>query len=497
MSGRSCGTCSGNFLNDDFISCDGICEKSFHGTLKCCGLRNDAAKLVMKNESLRYVCGDCQQAKMFHVLESIRLCNNNVLSMRGKLDEISDTTSAFMRRLSSLEHSVNDVTDYGDLSTRADFDVAAKMNEIQSQVSARIELCETRMRANMEALVDKNVISLKARNQADEDTLTRLHSSNDKLLRDVEQIEVRLKTFVSSLVRDSFSTHLTSVESSLRESSAVLISRIDEKVDSLVTIASSMEKTTGVGSIHAELDETVPDGRADTNGAIQLEDSIAMDSLREILSRPQYQLCFASPVTEGMEDESFITVDESYSDDVSETSLLDDDEEIVSLDDNERIVSTTKRPRNRRSQSARLAANRQGNRSHRDETPTPNIQQRLLNIAAESNQGYAQMHRTMTKTRWIRVAGLNCTVTAQQIRDHVFDTTGCRDVRCLPLYGKNVDPRSLSYVNFRIGVPNSFFSAVLDGNNWPGDVSTREFIENGNFRTERRNYTPRIARYRN
>lgn len=107
---KTCSTCSNTSKSEDFVTCGGICERSFHATLKCSGLRNDYAKIVSKVVNLSFVCDECRSARMFHVLESVRTCNTNVLLIRDKFDNVHALLMSSTRRLSTLETSVNDVT---------------------------------------------------------------------------------------------------------------------------------------------------------------------------------------------------------------------------------------------------------------------------------------------------------------------------------------------------------------------------------------------------
>lgn len=153
--------------------------------------------------------------------------------------------------------------------------------------------------------------------------------------------------------------------------------------------------------------------------------------------------------------------------------------------------------RNQKLREVRFSHTDEYSTRHIDTATTLNIQQRLLNIAAESNPGYRQTviaaesnpgdcridhDNARTKTRWIRVAGLDNNVTAKELRDHIYDVTGCRDVRCLPLYRKNVDPSTLPWVTYKLGIPDRIFHVALCKDNWPHDVEVNEFVERSNFR---------------
>lgn len=88
----NCGSCSLELNNSDYVTCSGICERNFHGKLACSGIRNDTAKLINKHQQVRYVCEECDQLKISHVLRAITICNDNVLNMQTKIDDIASLT---------------------------------------------------------------------------------------------------------------------------------------------------------------------------------------------------------------------------------------------------------------------------------------------------------------------------------------------------------------------------------------------------------------------
>lgn len=250
---------------------------------------------------------------------------------------------------------------------------------------------------------------------------------------------------------------------------------------------------------------------------VQLEDSIATDSLGSILMRPQYQLCFLSEegqesdVTEDFENVSLVTIDAASDDDVEcDTSFVTIDavwdEEVEcdpfsvnAVDDeglSDSFASEMGIPEftvtNTFIASGQHDAFAQYHRRMVDQTShcvglvsgdiqgphLTSIQRRLLRLADYPNVGTTAHHAVPSAgvRRWIRVAGLRNDTTSEVISSHLARRIGCNDVVSRPLHKRNFDPTSLPWVTFKVGVPDMFYDAALDVCNWPARVNVREFL---------------------
>lgn len=144
---NNCGSCKVKFVNDDFVVCQGVCERSYHATVKCSGVKQDLLKTVVKSRNLKYVCNECSHAKFCHILKAIQMCNENVLSMQGKLEHVDALVSNFVGRLSVLEASVSDVTSVtgtNELEKRCD-PIIEKLDEYMEKVESGLKVDNLRL----------------------------------------------------------------------------------------------------------------------------------------------------------------------------------------------------------------------------------------------------------------------------------------------------------------------------------------------------------------
>lgn len=142
---------------------------------------------------------------------------------------------------------------------------------------------------------------------------------------------------------------------------------------------------------------------------------------------------------------------------------------------NRRTTSSVSMPRNRRVQFDVPRENIQ-----RELT---DVQRRLMEMANPDGSFSVSPHGRL---RWVRVAGLSNHTDAEGLRTHVWRMTGYENASCVSLHRRSVNPRSLPWVSYRIGVPEEFFHAVMDKSIWPSRASVREFIMEEDFHETRR-----------
>lgn len=206
----NCGTCRLEFSNDDYLKCNGVCDKYFHGKIVCSGVKADVAKLISKLRNVHYVCDDCKKAKLFHVLESVKICNDNVMRMHtdleSKFNELSAMSSTFLSRVSCLESSVNDVTTIED-SVRLEDDLVRKMELLNERHFDRLtRQLESKMSSMIHDLVLPNFEIHKLQSDKDKQDLLgqfeRLsHSFSDlnakvddpNLMRSIDSLNAKLE----------------------------------------------------------------------------------------------------------------------------------------------------------------------------------------------------------------------------------------------------------------------------------------------------------------
>lgn len=89
-------------------------------------------------------------------------------------------------------------------------------------------------------------------------------------------------------------------------------------------------------------------------------------------------------------------------------------------------------------------------------------------------------------------SGLRNDTTSEDISCHLARRFGCSDVVSRPLYKRSVDPATLPWVTFKVGVPDMFYDAALDERNWPARVNVREFLPDQVFHRDSPRHTRRI-----
>lgn len=143
MASRLCGTCEQPIQGDDYALCEGICGRSFHGTIKCSTVRNEIVRQIRRGGNLKFVCGDCQNVSLLHVMTTLKICNDHVLSLHEKIDDMTAASNNIFRRLSTLETSVNDVNemetsrlcdDIGQRNDRGSKNLLLKLNVMESRL---------------------------------------------------------------------------------------------------------------------------------------------------------------------------------------------------------------------------------------------------------------------------------------------------------------------------------------------------------------------------
>lgn len=279
----ACAHCQLGFVNDDFLICSGVCEKSFHGKLSCSGIKTDVARVVLKNpKHLKYVCEDCGKGRLFHVLESVKMCNDNITNVQStvqaKLEEITALMSSFVRRVSVLETSVSDVTCIGDVSRTDDefyhkieglFDrsISKITRSLEAKIIPIIDRCTHEKITNELQLLakqhetqvgnlkfhvnqipamtldlqqrlidmDSKLCSLKEdrREKIDPPSITdidcKIGAANDKLARELAGMEIRIKGFLNDMLP-------VAVDADPHVSATTTLATLNESCASFVTI---------------------------------------------------------------------------------------------------------------------------------------------------------------------------------------------------------------------------------------------------------------------
>lgn len=106
-----CKACNLSIEEQETVKCSGICGSEFHAKIKCARIRSDLAKQIKKSSSpyIKYVCEDCKEIKIIHVLKAVQICNDNVKALDNKLDDFTNICNRNFRRVSILENTLNDV----------------------------------------------------------------------------------------------------------------------------------------------------------------------------------------------------------------------------------------------------------------------------------------------------------------------------------------------------------------------------------------------------
>lgn len=456
MSSRLCGTCEQVINGDEYAICEGICSRSFHGTIKCSTVRSDIVRLTRRGGNLKFVCNECQNVSLLHVMRTLKICNDHVLSLHEKIEDMAAASSNIFRRISTLETSVNDVTDME--SSRLSDVTGPPTNRLSRNFLLALNVMESRLKS----FVSERLLERDPRVSGDQSCQTELCGS----------------TVVTMSQACQTSDDADEIEVVSLDSSVV----VDESEDDLGDIDSD--------SYSADMSDNEDDDRCSDEGALVFTNTLLR--LRRHHDFASFHLQRASSMRSRKRRVRFdVSSDEEHP-------------PIVTSDVQIQRTPVTGVPNGsdsgRRIRATALAHGDVSRCGHvRSEGCTGNpmspkislsmpldrTQQRLLMLAAESNPVYGLVEGGTVRRdlKWIRVAGLRNDVTEHQIVVHVKEAIGCEDVRCTPLFKRNVDPSSLPWLSYKVGVPARHFAAVMSKDIWPDDVTTREFVQN--FRRDR------------
>ncbi|XP_031637005.1 uncharacterized protein LOC116349613 [Contarinia nasturtii] len=120
----------------------------------------------------------------------------------------------------------------------------------------------------------------------------------------------------------------------------------------------------------------------------------------------------------------------------------------------------------------------------RNITATSNPNKNLNSKVANGDFGHRVGHTINSKlyeTKTVYISPFRPDTTVDDITDHLkshqcYSVVG--DLKVIKLVSQNKDTRKLSFVSFKIEVPNHYFDIIMDSSIWPPGVKAKEFVEN-------------------
>lgn len=86
---------------------------------------------------------------------------------------------------------------------------------------------------------------------------------------------------------------------------------------------------------------------------------------------------------------------------------------------------------------------------------------------------------------WLFISGLSNNTTPEQLRHFVSHKTGCDDIHCFMLLRRDIQPSSRRQLSFKMRVPSTTKSTVMQRSFWPNGITVRPFQSNEDFHLKR------------
>lgn len=453
----SCGHCSLDFNNDDFLTCGGICERSFHGRISCSGIRNDVAKSIQKHKNLiHYVCADCRKVKLCHVLDAVKICTTHVKDLDAKFDVICDKTASSLIRVSALETSINDVSVAND-TFKFDDDAFKKVEKVINESLRKFMTgfdCKLRtMMSDMNKLPEKlNVAS----------SLSKVNLLLEKLDTSIDAKDLRMENLSSTLLnlRNDCEKIVQDSDTCVNLSKSFIDSNVLTKFnDSVKVIENEL-----VDNIVAANDKLIRNIEQMESKLMQFVDS-SNDAFRRfssvspiVVPRPEVEMNQLSTIDESVaQPESFVTIDESIA------SLTSDEmnaftESLAELDDLCSSFTTLDVTGFSDNSECVILS------SHDDDEILNNVsQQPSESLPSDNKEEY----------QWVYVASADQDFCLKRLRNLIYWNFGLDDLRIDKLTRKCTS--DVTYQSFKVSVPISCISNFLDHKNWPSSYYVRRF----------------------
>lgn len=428
----ACGSCKTSFA-DDFLRCMGVCERSFHATLKCSGVKADLAKTVKRNDNIHFVCSSCRRIGICDVLQAVRICNEEFSKrhndMQEKLEELIAMSSSFLRRTSLLECSVNDAFTVD--CSRIDDDILSKFESVNSRLlsnfMAKVDL-------KLQGIVTQSMSSyhetrptVDRANEQVNDCIRSMNSLIRKIDSSVDAKDLKLENLMENLFE--LRRHCDKIADTSRQVPVTM--SLDPVVAALERFE---ERVLSVAAVPEDLSGAL------TNDELLMKICAANDQLRNDM--------------ELMELRTTNLLHEVLNKPSLDTPVCDTAAEMQSvLDDNE-IVSP-------------IAVLLNG-----DEVfPSSDVEIGLSGTTSLGFQPPSIHDVPAVDYQWIYVASADEDFCLQRLKNLMFWNFGIDDLK-FDLLSRNPE---VTYKSFKMAVPLHLIQSILNLKNWPKTYYVRRF----------------------
>lgn len=420
----ACGSCKAT-LTDDVLRCKGVCERFFHATLKCSGVKADLAKTVRRNDNIQFVCSSCRQIGICDVLQAVKICNEEFIkkhnNMQEKLDELITMSSSFLRRTSLLECSVNDAFTVD--CSRIDDDILSKLESVNSKL---LNNFLARVDHKLQGIVTESMSSFHeslptvdhARKQMD--CVRSINSLLSKIDSSVDAKDLKLENLSENLFE--LRRHIEKIANTTRQAPVSLsldpvvtvLERLEDRVLSLAAVPENQSGAMSYDEILTRICAANDQLRSD----MELMEIRTSTLLHEVINKPS----LSTPVCDSVDDNEIL----------SPTSVLLTDDDVVPSLDVELEMSGT---------------------------PLLGLQPPPIHDVPA------------VEYQWIYVASADDDFCLQRLKNLLYWNFGIDNFK-IDLLSKNPD---VTYKSFKIAVPLHLIQQILNLKNWPRTYYVRRF----------------------